>query len=193
MSQVFWRIQNLMNFIRFSSALILLVSFFSWQIVSAETEVQENRYKLGAGDKLEIKIFGTDDMSGEYTINGAGFISIPLIGNIQAKNLTIETLQKALVDKLKPDYLLNPRLNIQVLNYRPFYILGEVESPASYPYVDGMTYLNAVAIAGGFTYRAKTQYVFVIRSNDPSQTEIEIPTDKIVLPGDIIRVDERLF
>lgn len=182
-----------MNFKIFCNALLLVVCFFSWQTVIAETQVEDNRYKLGAGDKLEIKVFGTEDMSGEYTINGAGFISIPLIGSIQAKNITIETLQNVLVDKLKPDYLLNPRVNIQVLNYRPFYILGEVEQPASYSYVDGMTYLNAVAIAGGFTYRAKTEYVLVIRSNDPSQAEIEISTDKIVLPGDIIRVDERLF
>lgn len=177
----------------FKTAIIVLLNFSCWQFVQAQDPLQTDRYALGAGDKLEIKIFGTDDMSGEYIINGAGYISMPLIGNILAKGKTVEALQAVLVDKLKPDYLLNPRVNIQVLNYRPFYILGEVQSPASYPYVDGMTYLNAVAIAGGFTYRAKTDYVLVIRNNDKEQKEIEIPTDKLVFPGDIIRVDERLF
>lgn len=185
--------QALVNLIKTGKTFFLLICFFCYQLSIAETVAQDNSYKLGAGDKLEIKVFGANDMSGEYTINGDGFISIPLIGNIQTKGLTIGSLQQTLVDKLKPDYLLNPRLNIQVLNYRPFYILGEVQAPASYSYVDGMTYLNAIAIAGGFTYRAKTHYVLVIRSNDPTQNEIETPTDKLVKPGDIIRVDERLF
>jgi len=105
----------------------------------------------------------------------------------------LEELESRLIKKLSPDYLLNPRISIQVLNFRPFYILGEVADPKSYPYVDGMTYLNAVAIAGGYTYRAKKDYVYVVRGNDTERKEIKVNMDQKVMPGDTIRVDERFF
>ena len=150
-------------------------------------------YRLGSGDKLKITIFNQEDLNGEYTIDGAGNFSLPLVGTIAAKNLSLEELEVRLKDTLSPDFLLNPHISIQVLNYRPFYILGEVEKPDSYPYVSGMTYLNAVAIAGGFTYRAKQDYVYVVHSNDNTQKEEKTKMDLPVMPGDIIRVDERMF
>ncbi|MGR9072519.1 MAG: polysaccharide biosynthesis/export family protein [Gammaproteobacteria bacterium] len=172
-----------------------LVLFF--HVAAAVAGAQENdagySYRLGAGDKLEIKVFNQDDLTGQYTITGSGQISMPLIGSVKAEGLTVKELEIEVADKLKPDYLLNPRINIQVLNYRPFYILGEVQSPASYPYVSGMTYLNAVAIAGGYTYRAKEGYAYVIRGDDPRREEIKVKMDMFVQPGDIIRIDERLF
>jgi polysaccharide export outer membrane protein len=152
-----------------------------------------NEYRLGSGDLLKVTVFNQDDLSGEYTINGAGKISLPLIGDVNAKDLTVKQVEQGIADKLKPDYLLNPRVSIQVLNYRPFYILGEVKEPKSYPYVDGMTYLNAVAIAGGYTYRAKEDFVVVIRMNDPEKRELTLKMDERVLPGDVIHVKERYF
>ena len=172
---------------------ILLLWIYSF---SCPTQAQENTdfsYRLGAGDKLKITVFHQDDLNGEYTIDGTGNISLPLIGTVEAKNLSLAELNTQLTKKLSPDYLLNPKITIQVLNYRPFYIMGEVAKPASYPYVDGMTYLTAVAIAGGFTYRAKEDRVYVVHSNDPTQTEVAIKVDMPVIPGDIIRVDERMF
>ena len=150
-------------------------------------------YKLGSGDKIKITVFKQEELSGEYTINGAGQIALPLIGDVNTKDLTVKQVEEAIADKLKPDYLLNPRVNVQVLNYRPFYILGEVKEPKSYPYVDGMTYLNAVAIAGGFTYRAKEDHVMVIRMNDPKKNEVRLNMDEKVMPGDVIHVEERFF
>ena len=174
-------------------ALFLLFSnLFLANGYAKETE-GEIFYRLGAGDQLEIRVFNQDDLTGKYTINGAGNISMPLIGTVKAKNATVKELETKLKEKLKPDYLLNPRVSIQVLNYRPYYIIGEVKSPASYPYVSGMTFLNAVAIASGFTYRAKRGYVLVIRANDPDQEEVEMDMDMPVMPGDIIKVEERLF
>ncbi len=169
-----------------SYALFFLISFnvFALDAVS---------YHLGAGDKLQIKVFNQEDLTGEYTIDGAGNISMPLIGTIALRQLTLEASEKLLISKLSPDFLLNPKVSIQVLNYRPFYILGEVKSPSSYPYVSGMSYLTAVAIAGGFTYRAKEDVVYVVRGKDPKQEEVEVDIEKPVMPGDIIRVDERLF
>jgi polysaccharide export outer membrane protein len=150
-------------------------------------------YRLGSGDKLSIKVFNQADLTGEYTVDGEGKISMPLIGTVKIDNMTLHELEEHLKKQLSPDFLLNPRISIQVLNYRPFYIIGEVNSPNSYPFVSGMTYLTAVAIAGGFTYRAKESYVFVVHANDPSKKEVEENIEGYVRPGDIIRVDERLF
>ncbi|MFZ2726917.1 MAG: polysaccharide biosynthesis/export family protein [Methylococcaceae bacterium] len=171
---------------------ILFGLFYNISVVFAN-DTKDYSYRLGSGDKVKITVFHQDDLNGEYTIDGTGNISLPLVGNIAAKNLTLEELNKKLEDALSPDYLLNPKITIQVLNYRPFYIMGEVANPSSYPYVSGMTYLTAIAIAGGFTYRAKEDVVYVIHGNDPAQKEIPTKVDLPVIPGDIIRVDERLF
>ena len=159
-----------------------------------ESSAAENEeYKLGSGDLIKITVFNQVELSGEYTINGAGLIALPLIGDVTTKDLTVKQVEQNIANKLKPDYLLNPKVNVQVLNYRPFYILGEVKEPQSYPYVDGMTYLNAVAIAGGFTYRAKEDHVMVIRMKDPQKRKIKLNMDEKVMPGDVIHVEERFF
>ena len=182
------------------SALLCGVLFSSvlWAEESSEqTQTQSTssnqEYRLGSGDLLKITVFNQKDLSGDYTINGSGQISLPLIGDVNAKDLTAKQVEQGITKKLMPDYLLNPRVSVQVLNYRPFYILGEVKQPKSYPYVDGMTYLNAVAIAGGYTYRAKEDHVEVIRMNDPQNRELTLKMDEKVLPGDVIHVKERFF
>jgi protein involved in polysaccharide export with SLBB domain len=176
---------------------LLFCGLFSTLLFAENTKTIENNhsysYRLGSGDKLKITIFNQEDMSGQYTVDDMGNVSFPLVGSIAAKNLTLNEFEKKLKEKLVPDYLLNPKIAIEVLNYRPFYILGEVKVPNSYPYVNGMTYRTAVAIAGGFTYRAKESFVYVIRSSDPEQKEVEMGLDALVMPGDIIRVEERYF
>ncbi len=187
--------------IKFFSLLLLCSVFFCATLYAEENNEQQNlhsaslnnEYRLGSGDLLKITVFNQEDLSGEYTINGAGQISLPLIGDVNTKDLTVKQVEQGITDKLKPDYLLNPRVSVQVLNYRPFYILGEVKEPKSYPYVDGMTYLNAVAIAGGYTYRAKEDHVVVVRMNDPQKRELTLNMDEKVLPGDVIHVKERFF
>lgn len=195
--------QYRIKFFSLPSLLLCSVCFFPVLCTAEENNGQQaqnhdsaslNReYRLGSGDLLKITVFNQEDLSGEYTINGAGQISLPLIGDVNAKDLTVKQVEQGIADKLKPDYLLNPRVSAQVLNYRPFYILGEVKEPKSYPYVDGMTYLNAVAIAGGYTYRAKEDYVVVIHMNDPEKRELTLNMDEKVLPGDVIHVKERYF
>ena len=118
---------------------------------------------------------------------------MPLIGNVVAGNVTAQELERTIADKLKPDYLKNPRVNVEVLNYRPFYIIGEVKKPGSYPYVSGMTVVNAVALAGGYTYRARETNIFITRGSDPTRTKQEATRDTVVLPGDVIEVPERFF
>jgi polysaccharide export outer membrane protein len=192
-------------FARFSSRLLIAVVISASTPVGAEinteqaqsTQAPDNyeneQYKVGSGDLLKITIFNQEELSGEYSINGTGQIALPLIGDINTKDLTVKQVEQGIANKLKPDYLLNPRVNVQVLNYRPFYILGEVKEPQSYPYVDGMTYLNAVAIAGGFTYRAKEDHVMVVRMKDPKKTQIRLNMDERVMPGDVIHIEERFF
>ena len=118
---------------------------------------------------------------------------MPLIGNVKAEGQTPAELERALVDLLKPDYLVSPRVFVQVMNYRPYYLLGEVKGTGEFPYRAGMTYLRAIALAGGFSYRAKQDHVFVIRGDDPKQVELKLSVEEKVQPGDIIRVAERLF
>lgn len=150
-------------------------------------------YKLDYGDRITINVFNQAELSGEYTLDGDGRFSMPLIGTVEAAGLTPAELEALLVDRFKPDYLVNPRIFVQVLNYRPYYLIGEVRGTGAFPYRAGMTYMQAIAIAGGFSYRAKQEHVFVIRSDDPEQNEIKLSVEEKVQPGDIIRVAERLF
>lgn len=173
---------------------VLLTSLTPLHAQTPQTTKPAVHYTLGVGDKLKVTIYNQKDLTGEYVIDGAGNLSLPLIDTtIKAKGLSLKALEERVIDTFKPDYLLNPKVSIQVLNYRPYYILGEIKNASSYPYVNGITYLNAVVIAGGFTYRAKESYVFVIRDTDPKQQEIKATLDQLVAPGDIIRVSERYF
>lgn len=150
-------------------------------------------YKLGPGDKIRVTVFGHEDLSGEFDVDGSGMVSLPLIRNIKAEGLTVRQLEQAIAQRLEPDYLKNPSVSVEVLNYRPFYIYGEVTKPGSYPYVSGMTVVNAVAMAGGFTYRARTEHVRIIRATDPSRNQQDADKDTPVLPGDVVEVPERYF
>lgn len=172
--------------------LFLAVLSFS-SMVSAQISSTNQNYLLGPGDKISILVFNQAELSGEYSINGSGIFFMPFIDKIQAGGLTIAALSDVIVNKLKPDFLIDPRVNIEVLNFRPYYIIGEINSSGSFPYVEGMTYLNAVAIAGGFTYRAREKYVMIKREDDVEGKEVKLKLDQLVMPGDIIRVTERLF
>ncbi|HEY4344546.1 MAG TPA: polysaccharide biosynthesis/export family protein [Parvibaculum sp.] len=149
-------------------------------------------YRLGAGDKLRVIVFGEQDLSGEFDVTGTGKASLPLIGQVQATGLTLDEFEQEIAGKLKEGYLTNPKISVEVLNYRPFYIMGEVDKPGEYPYTSAMTVLNAVAVAGGFTYRASQDHVFITRGG---REEDEYPANQSVrvLPGDIVRIPERFF
>lgn len=150
-------------------------------------------YKIGSGDKLKITIFDEPDLSGEYDIDGEGILSMPLIGNIEAGGYDLRSLENEIATSYKEGYLKNPRINIEIMNFRPFFILGEVNEPGSYPYVSGITVINAVALAGGFTHRARTDRVVISRGKGNEKKEFDAKEDFIVMPGDSIRVTERFF
>ncbi len=159
----------------------------------AAVDGERPEYKLGSGDKVKITVFGHDDLSGRFLVGGTGDVALPLIGKIRAGGLTVEELEARIVGALKPDYLKNPRVSIEVLNYRPFYIIGEVKQPGSYPYVSGMTVVNAIALAGGYTYRARENRIYVTHAADSTSIKRPADHDTIILPGDVIEVPERFF
>jgi len=150
-------------------------------------------YTLGPGDRLEIQVFGHEDLSDEHEVDGSGKISVPLAGKVDVGGLTVDAAEKAVKNALQPDYLVDPSVSIEILNYRPFYILGEVRKPGSYNYVSGLTVVEAVALAGGYTYRADKDDVTVIRAKDPDNREQEVRQDSRIMPGDKIHVPERFF
>jgi polysaccharide export outer membrane protein len=154
----------------------------------------DDSYRLGSGDRVRITVFGQPELTGEYAVDGSGQMSYPLVGQIGAGGMTAHELEKALIGKLSPNYLKNPSISVEVLTYRPFYIVGEVRTPGSYPFVSGMTVLNAVALAGGFTYRARETSFYVTRTGENgAKNKITAGAEATILPGDIITVRERYF
>ncbi|TVQ96276.1 MAG: polysaccharide export protein [Desulfovibrionales bacterium] len=152
----------------------------------------ETIYKLGSGDKVRITVFGEDQLSGEFQVDGSGYISFPLVGEVQTSGHAPRDLERILVDKLRDGYLVNPSISIEVLNYRPFYILGQVNKPGKYEYVSGITLQNAVAMAGGYTHRARQNRAEITRNN-PDTITLEGEHSTLILPGDIITIRERFF
>ena len=151
-------------------------------------------YRLGSGDKVRLTVYNEDTLSGEYEVDGSGNLSIQLVGAIPAAGRTVPEVIALVITSLKNGgYMLNPSVAMEVLNYRPFYVIGEVKDPGKYAYVSDMNMLNAVALAGGYTYRAKKDKVMVIRSSDPEHKERPVSTSEQVMPGDILRIPERFF
>lgn len=150
-------------------------------------------YQLGPGDALRVTVFRHADLSGEFSLDGEGYFAMPLVGEILGGGRTARQLENEIEIALKSGgYLVDPQVGIQVLNYRPFYIIGEVNNPGSFEYVNGMTVINAVALAGGYTYRADQDDIIISRggSNGP---KVQAQPDTEVLPGDIVEVTERFF
>lgn len=153
----------------------------------------EAPYRLDSGDRVRIMVFGQTEISDSYTLNDGGLISLPLIGQVSARGLTTSELEARLKDVFNRGVLTDASVSVEVELYRPFYILGEVAKPGQYPYANRMTVLTAVAIAGGFTPRAKTDNVAITRRVEGQAVEGLAPRTAEVAPGDVIVVHERFF
>ncbi len=150
-------------------------------------------YVLGPRDKLRIIVYGEPDLTGEFTIAGDGVLSFPLIGQVHAGGRSVDDLRNELVSRLSQGYLKDPRVSAEVLTFRPYYILGEVAKPGEYPYSSAITVINAVATAGGFTYRANKNIVFIKKPTDAKEQKVKVTGELTIEPGETIRVVERLF
>ena len=155
----------------------------------------EDEYRVSSGDKLHIIVFGEDTLTGDYVITSGGNLTFPIVGNLPAGDKTVEQLQTVLSAKLADGYVNNPRVSIQVVSFRPFYILGEVNRPGEYPVSTGLTLQQAVASAGGYTYRANTRRVFLKRANEVQEKLMDLRESGpiVVRAGDTIRIAERHF
>lgn len=149
-------------------------------------------YKLAADDKLKITVFGEEALSGNYTVASDGTVAYPLLGNVPARGLTLAQLTQELTTGLSAS-VQNPRVSIDIAEFRPFFILGEVNRPGQYPYRTGMTLNSAVATAGGFTYRANQKDVLIQHFAEAGERRYELTSDLPVLPGDTVRIRERHF
>ncbi len=150
-------------------------------------------YKLGPNDHTRIIVFGQPTLTGEYVLDGNGVLSFPLIGNVKAAGMTPMELQHTIASKLDPDYLRNPSVSVEVSTRRPFYVMGEVQKPGSYPFVTDMTVLNAIATAGGNTYRANMYNFYVKRLQNGRTVRIAATQETMLQPGDTVEVRERYF
>lgn len=152
-------------------------------------------YRLGTGDRIAVTVFGQQDMSGEFDVDDTGAIALPLAGAIPVKNKTPRDVEKQLEAQLggRGGMLNNPKVNVAVVRYRPVYILGEVQRPGAYPYQSGMTILNAVALAGGYTYRASNKKISVIREETGDREPKSASEMNYLVPGDVVNIPERWF
>lgn len=150
-------------------------------------------YKLGAGDKVRVTVYNEDDLSGEFQVDGSGYVRLPLIGQIKAAGHTAFQLESDVETALDDGYLKSPRVNIEVTAYRPFYIIGQVNRPGQYPYASNMSALDAVAVGGGFTDQAVESTVSI--RHEGETVEHDLPADETVKirPGDVIHVDRTMF
>jgi protein involved in polysaccharide export with SLBB domain len=151
-------------------------------------------YRLGTGDRVAVTVFGEKDMSGEFDVDDTGAVAIPLAGAVSVKDKTPREVEKALETQLTRGGLIrDPKVNVAVVKYRPIYILGEVQRPGAYPYQSGITVMNAVALAGGYTYRANSKRIDVVRHDGGDRTPQRTAETNYIAPGDTIIIPERWF
>jgi protein involved in polysaccharide export with SLBB domain len=160
------------------------------------SDAEARTYHLGPGDRLRILVYGETDSASEnneYFVGSSGTVSVPLIGDVPAAGKTVDELRSDIVEKLKDGYLKDPKVNIEVIVYRPYYILGEVNKPGEYPYTSGLTVFSAVATAGGFTYRANTKSAYIKHVGSTTEQKEPITPNTAIQAGDTIRIGERIF
>ncbi len=153
----------------------------------------DGAYVLGPGDRLRIKVYSDPDMSGEYEINSGGAVSLPLVGDVKAMGLTTHGLEQAIAARMKGKVANEPHVSVEMASYAPFYIMGEVKKAGEYQYHIGLTVADAIATAGGLTYRANEKQIYLRHAGRAVEQIVTIDQPVPVFPGDNIRVSERIF
>lgn len=150
-------------------------------------------YHLGTGDQIRVIVYNEDDLGGQFTLDGNGVISLPLIGQVRASGLSVTDLETQITAKLADGYVNDPRVSVEITQYRPFYVIGQVGKPGEYAYVNGMTVLNAIALAGGYTDQADDSDVYVRRNGTAKEAEVPADQTTHIYPGDVVRVTRSTF
>jgi polysaccharide export outer membrane protein len=160
---------------------------------AAEPAAYDSTYHLDAGDKLRVVVYGQEGLTNSYAIDAGGSITMPLIGAVPARGRTTAGLAAEIGRRLRNGFIRDPSVAVEIESYRPFFILGEVAAPGQYPYVPNMTVESAVAIAGGFSPRARRDTVTVTHNDGAGPTRIVVPLGTSISPGDTVLVGERWF
>ncbi|HUN46105.1 MAG TPA: polysaccharide biosynthesis/export family protein [Stellaceae bacterium] len=148
---------------------------------------------LESGDRIRLTVWGQDQMTGEYLVEKDGNIAVPLAGRVQVANLTPPEAEKAVRDKLRNGLVVDPKVTVDVIQFRPIYVVGEVNHPGAYDFTSNITVINAVSLAGGFTYRAKEDAITVMRGTGPNQKKYNVSQTTMLQPGDVVTVPQRYF
>ena len=167
----------------------LLIFFVFKPALASEDSLID--YRLGSGDLINIVVFGEPDLSLEVRLSDAGTVSYPFLGELEVNGLTSRDLEQLLTEGLKGDYLVEPRVNVSVQEYRQFFIVGEVENPGGFEYSPGLTLRKAIALAGGFTERASKSKIYVIAGSGNDRTRMAL--GDLVKPGDTVTIEQSFF
>jgi protein involved in polysaccharide export with SLBB domain len=178
---------------RFKAILGAMVAALVLSHGGAMAQSAAENYKLGTGDKVRVIVYGEDDLGGSFEVDSNGTISLPLIGSVKAAGLSAHQLETQVTADLAAGYLNDPRVNVEVTTYRPFYVIGEVNKPGQYAYVNDMGVANAVAMAGGYTDRAVESTVCVRRNGDTKEVCMDADETTKIHPGDVVRIRENPF
>jgi polysaccharide export outer membrane protein len=154
---------------------------------------RDGRYRLDTGDKVRVIVYNEQSLSTEYLVGDSGTISIPMIGEVAARGKTTEELQQAILAELRKGIIVNPTASVEITQYRPFFIVGEVAKPGQYPYTSGLNVLAAIAVAGGFTVRADKSRLTVVRNHDGRSDQWSVSPLSSLSPGDVLVIPERFF
>jgi polysaccharide export outer membrane protein len=162
-------------------------------VYAAEPVRYDSAYHLDAGDRLRVVVYGQEGLTNTYAIDASGSITMPLIGQVPARGRTTSGLASEIAAKLRTGYIREPSVAVEIEAYRPFFILGEVAAPGQYPYVPNMTVESAVAIAGGFSPRAKRDMVTLTHTDANGVARYVVPLGTPMSPGDTVFIGERWF
>lgn len=150
--------------------------------------------EVRAGDRLRVTVYGEAQLTGDYFVDPGGSLSLPLVGTVQVAGMTKAELERLLTERLRrAQYVIDPKVTVDIASFKPFYVLGEVEKPGEYPYQGGLNVESAVAVAGGHTYRASETRVLIQRLGDTGYRECPRSPKILVYPGDVVRLPERYF
>ena len=182
-----------MNDIRLVCLLLICSLVLSGCAVLGGSPSERNAvdYGLGPGDKIRIVVFGEPELSGEFSVDKSGQISLPLLGNVASQGLAIDQLEMSIANKLSESLFDDPRVSAEVVAYRPVFILGEVNAPGRIQFEDGLTAFQAIATAGGFTYRANKKLILIQSSADEAESRYKLTSQTPLKPGDTVRIVER--
>ena len=174
-------------------AMPVLVLWLAGTGEAAEAPDLADTFRLGPGDRISINVFGEEDLSMDVELNNTGTLNYPFLGELKVEGLTVSGLEQLITQGLKGPYLVDPDVTVTIIEYRPFYLYGEVLKPGGIPYQPGLTLQKAIALGGGFTERASERKITVIRAGDPDSIGRPIDLDDAVYPGDVIKVPESFF